>query len=233
MKIWSLTLLILTLYVLSITTEAKAQTTPLFKVEYEEADPKKPFNEGNVFKPLGVYQDVPNNKTWSFTFNDNINSATIAPNSLYVLDATGTKVDSLIINDNEQTITVLPPPNRYLEGETYSIYFTSKLKSSTGVPLLNNYQLKFSVGYSENLISDPEDEFKYNIPIETSIIKTYKSQSNESIKEFDIVNINGKQEHFESPMVSSFDQTFIYTPNSFYAKIKEMMIRKYTPPVYY
>ncbi|WP_209124256.1 Ig-like domain-containing protein [Alkalihalobacillus sp. BA299] len=234
MKKWTLMLLILTLFPSLFMTEASAQDQTTTPVQFEEGDSLSIVDEDVEFKQLDNYLNVPNNKTWTFTFNNNINPLSIAPNSLYVLDSKGNNVNSLIINDNQQTVTVLPPPNRYLEGETYSIYFTSMLESSNGIPLSTNYQFNFSVASLENTKLDQENENMSVNSMEIATIDAYKNESNKLEEDFDIVQINKKHHQRNLHMWLHYDeQQFLYTPNSFYVRIKELMIRIYTPPVYY
>ncbi|WP_216830770.1 Ig-like domain-containing protein [Alkalihalobacterium elongatum] len=197
-------------------------------VEYKQGDTIRIFNEDVVFESLGYYEDVPHNKTWTFTFSDQINPDTIAPNTLFVLDSIGNKVDSLIINDNEQTVTILPPPSRYLESETYSIYFTAMLKSVYNAPLVNGYKLSFTINGEES--HDTYDELANGLSHKGKIRKSVNNELTGN-NSFDIISINENQDQFNSPI--ELENPFIYTPMSFYTKIKEIMIKMYTPPVYY
>ncbi|MFV8830284.1 hypothetical protein [Alkalihalobacterium sp. APHAB7] len=51
--------------------------------------------------------------------------------------------------------------------------------------------------------------------------------------EFDLVSINEKQNNTTITMEFNEQDPLIYTPISFYTKLKEIMVKIYTPPVYY
>ncbi|MEB1805721.1 MAG: Ig-like domain-containing protein [Bacillaceae bacterium] len=227
-------LLILTLLLFIGTPEAPAAYLSTDGVTYETKEQTPGIVNVDIpFITIGTYFNVPNNKTWTLTFNEHIHPVTISPNSLYILNSQGKTVDSLIINDHEQTVTVLPPPNRYLEGETYTIFITSQLKSVSNEPLMNDYQLHFTINNSNLTHSNNKIEEINDNALEYTFIKPSQSQQASELNEFDLISINQTHDKAIHSMSFHEQEPSIHTPVSFYTKLKEMMIKMYTPPVYY
>ncbi|MDE5415445.1 Ig-like domain-containing protein [Alkalihalobacterium chitinilyticum] len=235
MKKRSTTLLILPLLLSIITPEASAVSLSTDDVTYEIKEQTTRITNVDIpLKTIGTYINVPNNKIWTFTFSNHIHPVTLSSKSLYVLDSQGKTVDSLIINDHEQTVTVLSPPNRYLEGETYTIFITSLLQSISNEPLMDDYQLHFTINSSNLTHSNRKIEEINDNALEYKFIGPSQSQQASELTDgFDLISINAT--HDTSNLTLGFHEQdpFIYTPVSFYTKLKEMMIKMYTPPVYY
>lgn len=111
----------------------------------EEIKAVELFNVDDAFELVEIDTPVPINKTWTITFNYELNPETITNESLFVLDSKGNKLTNFIVNDGRKNVTILPPTDNYATDETYVIYITPLVTSKSGKSLNTGYQIPFSV----------------------------------------------------------------------------------------
>ncbi|WP_026675097.1 Ig-like domain-containing protein [Alkalihalobacterium bogoriense] len=149
------------------TTDTYPKALKLLPKDVAEPESITLVNEEVAFEQLAENHIVQPDKSWSISFSSPIANHSITDNNLYLLDSNGKKMDSFIIHDGSQTITILPPKGNYTPGETYSIYLTEGIVSTENVPLKKGYQLTFTVEDTDKTIQKSMDEDPIEIDIST------------------------------------------------------------------
>lgn len=94
---------------------------------------------------LGRQVDVPLDYTWTVTFNDQVDPATLTSANLQVLDANGDPVNiELKPGEDGKTALILAPKGGYLPGQDYSILVSKGIKSASGKALKSAYIKRFT-----------------------------------------------------------------------------------------
>jgi len=86
------------------------------------------------------------NKTWTITFNKEVNPSSIHASSVYVLDQFGEKKHGAItVSSDRKSVIITAPIEGYTPSETYTLYITNSIKDDLGKPLSKNIQKKFTI----------------------------------------------------------------------------------------
>ena len=89
--------------------------------------------------------DVPLDHTWTVTFNDQVDPATLTSANLQVLDANGNPVNiKPEPGADGKTALILPPPGGYLPGQSYVILVKNGIHSASGKALKSAYIKRFT-----------------------------------------------------------------------------------------
>lgn len=90
--------------------------------------------------------NVNQNKTWTITFNKEVNPSSIHASSVYVLDQFGEKKHGAItVSSDRKSVIITAPIEGYTPSETYTLYITNSIKDDLGKPLSKNIQKKFTI----------------------------------------------------------------------------------------
>ncbi|WP_078552450.1 Ig-like domain-containing protein [Bacillus alkalicellulosilyticus] len=100
--------------------------------------------EGEKYVQQFTQQLVAPDQTWTISFTSGINGDSITDESLYIVDSKGLKVETLVIFDGNNNVTILPPRDGYQPLEKYQI-FIKDIRSARGEKLAKNYQLSFTI----------------------------------------------------------------------------------------
>ncbi|WP_096201625.1 protease complex subunit PrcB family protein [Bacillus sp. FJAT-45350] len=95
-------------------------------------------------------------KTWSITFNQELDYRAVTQNTLFVVDSEGERVDNLVINEGK-TIRIHPPFDHYEYGETYTLYGTQGLTSVSGNQLNNGFRMSFTIRTPKPVPSEDDE----------------------------------------------------------------------------
>lgn len=101
-------------------------------------------------------KNIPKNKTWTVTFNKELNSSAIEKDSVLVIDEKDNKVSiSLKVDSkNKKKLMVIPPKAGYKEGKTYALIVR---KGIQGKEILKRMKLKEEVVMYFTIKGDGED----------------------------------------------------------------------------
>lgn len=103
-------------------------------------------------------QNVPLNKEWTITFNDDVDVSSLTSKNIYVLDPSQQKVNVtlLLLNEGNQVI-VQPPEEGYLPNTSYSLYISedvySKSKKLLKKPVRKNFTTGTEISEEEAFIA--------------------------------------------------------------------------------
>ena len=92
----------------------------------------------------GDVRYVPSNKVWTVRFNGKVDPNSIDHNSIYILDKNNSKVSTINLTVNNDSVTIANSAE-YIEGETYLLSISTKVKSNSGNPLKSEVKLTFMV----------------------------------------------------------------------------------------
>lgn len=96
--------------------------------------------------PMDDAINVRSDKTWTITFNKEVDSTSINSNSIYVLDQFGTKTNGKItVSSNRKSVIISPPAEGYTYSATYTLHITNSVKDENGKPLSTYNQKKFTI----------------------------------------------------------------------------------------
>lgn len=119
------------------------------------------------FLPIINDVEVHDNMIWTIEFNDEMNPSTITNKTLFILNSDGERVPTLIINDSMRTINILAPVDKYEVGETYYLYLTNEIESSTGEKMQERFILQFFIQNIDSLETELSQSIKLNFSFET------------------------------------------------------------------
>ncbi|WP_318618210.1 glucosaminidase domain-containing protein [Sporosarcina sp. YIM B06819] len=120
-------------------------------------------------KLLDESVDVRSDKTWTITFNKAIARATINSHSVYVLDASGRKVNGkLTVSADGKEVFIMPPLEGYKQSATYNLYVTQLVKDDDGRALNYQIQKRFTIASTATF-----DVATVQSNGSTSVVKSY------------------------------------------------------------
>ncbi len=91
------------------------------------------------------------NKTWSIQFNDQVRLDDLTKQSIIVTDSKSNKIAvGLQLGQDNRTVIVTAPQGSYTVGENYILDIGTKIHSSKGRSLNNEYKVHFNVRSSDN-----------------------------------------------------------------------------------
>lgn len=102
-------------------------------------------------------KDVAPDKVWTVEFNTAIDPKTIHSEDIYVVTVDGKQLFTpSYVQEDGRSITVLPPPDGYESGQTYTLFIKKQVQSANGRSLKAGYKMTFTVQRSAT--HQPEDE---------------------------------------------------------------------------
>lgn len=85
-------------------------------------------------------------KKWKVNFSKQLDKASVTKDAIKVLDKNGQAIDiNLILSGDEKSVEVSPITSKYVNGETYSIVITNKIKDKTNKPLKQETRMSFTI----------------------------------------------------------------------------------------
>ncbi|NLK51043.1 MAG: RHS repeat protein [Syntrophomonadaceae bacterium] len=98
------------------------------------------------------------NESWTITFNQDVDPQTVNPNNIYVAtdDSGNNKVIGITVtpvNGNPRQVKVAPPTNGWQAGETYFLFISKRVQSSTAYgcqALKNGVRMRFNISSYNN-----------------------------------------------------------------------------------
>ncbi|MFF2753479.1 Ig-like domain-containing protein [Psychrobacillus sp. NPDC058041] len=95
---------------------------------------------------LAASLNVKPNKTWTITFNKEVDPASIDSNSIFVLDQFGEKKNGEVtLSADRKRVLVSPPLEGYTNSETYTLHITNNIKDKDGNPISTYNTKKFTI----------------------------------------------------------------------------------------
>lgn len=89
-------------------------------------------------------QNVPLNKTWTITLNVKVDETTITDETVYIVDSKFNRIPiSLEVQEGGKTVKITPT-NLYTVNETYRLYVTDGIQSTTGKNLIKPITMMFT-----------------------------------------------------------------------------------------
>ncbi|MBA2175322.1 hypothetical protein H0266_10480 [Halobacillus locisalis] len=95
--------------------------------------------------PMSSYADVSESKTWTITFNTEIDPTTVNEDSIKVSDLEGNMVGVQVDVISDKVVEVRSPSTGYEQGSTYLLRVSSGILSEEGVPLKEEIVLDFTI----------------------------------------------------------------------------------------
>ena len=90
--------------------------------------------------------DVPSDKTWTITFNGELDVSMLLGNHITVTNSQNKVITVVVaLGSNGKSIIVNPPQGGYTPSETYTIAVAKGLTSKTGKLMNKSYRMQFSV----------------------------------------------------------------------------------------
>ena len=90
-------------------------------------------------------QNVPRDKTWSITFNQEIDESSIHSGSIFIENSQLDKIENEIrLDESGRVILIEPPADEYQSDETYTLYITNELSSKSNNLLKQPVKMRFT-----------------------------------------------------------------------------------------
>lgn len=94
--------------------------------------------------------DISPSKTWTITFNQNLDSNYLSTEYIYIKDANGKKLDTNLNFDTNKKVLISSPTNNYDSGKIYTLYVENQIKSTENKFLSTGIKMDFTIKGSSN-----------------------------------------------------------------------------------
>lgn len=143
-------------------------------------------------------QVVDANKTWTIKFKDNVVFDDATKQSITVIDSKGTVVNiGVKLGQDSKAIIVTAPQGGYTAGESYTLNVGSKVHSSKGKALKNEYKVHFSIEKCNNdssvVKSDPYVWAEKNILVAHALGGVNGKTYSNSLEAFEYNYLHGQR----------------------------------------
>lgn len=95
-------------------------------------------------EPLKTDAYLPD-KTWTITFNSEVDAHTVSEDTIYVIDENNHKVEGLTFTTKDKKVEVHAPTLGYDRGKTYTLHVTPAVQSSNGIALKQESTKVFTI----------------------------------------------------------------------------------------
>ncbi len=95
-------------------------------------------------EPLKTDAYLPD-KTWTITFNSEVDAHTVSEDTIYVIDENSHKVEGLTFTTKDKKVEVHAPTLGYDRGKTYTLHVTPAVQSSNGIALKQESTKVFTI----------------------------------------------------------------------------------------